>query len=274
MGRLIKSIVSFRENPEDPSRIIGASGRQDEIGVAERELAAMQRDLYASLQQKTRLAALGTAVARIQHDLRNILSNAQLASDKLSELDDPVVKRLAPRLVGSIDRAVSLATRTLRYGRAAERPPERSNVALEPLIDEAIEAGLAPISGTIETETHVDKGLCAYVDGEQMFRIILNLVRNGGEAIALTGKSGTIRVNAVRQRGQTIIDVCDTGPGVPPALREKLFQPFSGANKNGSGLGLAIARELARAHGGDVTLFASSGEGTVFRVTLPDVGDN
>jgi signal transduction histidine kinase len=242
--------------------------------MAERELATMQRDLYNSLQQKTRLAALGAAVARIQHDLRNILANAQLASDKLSQLDDPAVKRLAPRLVGSIDRAVSLATRTLRYGRAAEPAPERRTVALDALIAEAVEAAIEPVSGAIETTTHIDAGLAAYVDSEQLFRIILNLVRNGAEAIALTGQGGTIRVNAVRQRGVTVIDVCDTGPGIPPTLREKLFQPFSGANKSGSGLGLAIARELARAHGGDVTLFATSNEGTVFRVTLPDPGDN
>ena len=113
-----------------PTRIISASARKDEIGIAERELAAMQRDLYGFLQQKTRLAALGAAVARIQHDLRNILSNAQLASDRLARCDDPVVKRLAPRLVASIDRAVSLATNTLRYGRAEERPPKRKHSAL------------------------------------------------------------------------------------------------------------------------------------------------
>ena len=107
----------FRDASSPPS------SRQDEIGVAERELASMQRDLYGSLQQKTRLAALGAAVARIQHDLRNILANAKLASDRLSTIEDPVVKRLTPRLVASLDRAVALATQTLRYGRADERPP-------------------------------------------------------------------------------------------------------------------------------------------------------
>jgi signal transduction histidine kinase len=137
-----------------------------------------------------------------------------------------------------------------------------------------VEAGLAPVGGSIDSATQIDAGLSAYVDSEQVFRIILNLVRNGAEAMALTGRSGAIRINALRQRGATIIDVCDTGPGIPAHLRDKLFQPFAGAGKGGSGLGLAIARELARAHGGDVTLFATSGEGTVFRVTLPDPGDD
>src|ERR1041384_202456 len=125
MRRITGAMVSFRDHPEDPARIVSAGARKDEIGIAERELAAMQRDLYGFLQQKTRLAALGAAVARIQHDLRNILSTAQLASDHLSSVEDPVVKRLAPRLVASIDRAVSLATSTLRYGRAEEQPPKR-----------------------------------------------------------------------------------------------------------------------------------------------------
>jgi signal transduction histidine kinase len=272
MARFTRAMVTFRENPEDPAHIVAASNRKDEIGVAERELAAMQRDLYASLQQKNRLAALGAAMARIQHDLRNILSNAQLASDRLAALDDPMVKRLAPRLVSSIDRAVALATRTLRYGRAAEPAPERRALPLAPLIEEAVEAALAPLNSSVDTIIRVDAGLHAEADSEQLFRIVLNLIRNAAEAIGQA--EGQIQVNALRQGAVTIIDVCDTGPGIPANAREKLFKPFATVSKGGSGLGLAIARELARAHGGDVTLFATSGQGTVFRVTIPDISEN
>ncbi len=275
MARLTGAMVAFRENPEDASRIIAPSNRRDEIGVAERELATMQRDLYNSLQQKTRLAALGAAIARIQHDLRNMLSNAQLASDRLAALDDPMVKRLAPRLVTAIDHAVALATRTLQYGRTAEPTPERRPLALAPLIEEATEAALAPMNSGAKAYTNIDARLFVNADSEQLFRIILNLVRNAAEAIArCQGRDGVVQVDARRQGAATVIDITDNGPGVPAAIRDSLFKPFSTQNKDGSGLGLAIARELARAHGGDVTLHSTSDKGSVFRVTIPDVRES
>ncbi|MEI9990756.1 MAG: HAMP domain-containing sensor histidine kinase [Rhizomicrobium sp.] len=273
MRRVTEAMVAFRENPEDPARIVSASARQDEIGIAERELAAMQRDLYGFLRQKTRLAALGQAVARIQHDLRNILANAQLASDRLSAVDDPVVKKLAPRLVASLDRAVSLATNTLRYGRADERPPQRKFVALAPLVaeaaDAAIEARIAPIE--IALDCRIDAALEVDADGEQLYRLVLNLIRNAVEALVAQGCPGRICVTAQRLGQRVAIEIADSGPGIPPNLHGRLFQPFaSTARAGGSGLGLAIARDLARAHGGDIVLVSTNESGTVFRVEIPD----
>ena len=274
MRRITEAMVSFHDNPEDPARIIQASARQDEIGIAERELAAMQRDLYGFLQQKTRLAALGAAMARIQHDLRNILANAQLASDRLSTVDDPVVKKLAPRLVASIDRAVSLATNTLRYGRADERPPQRKFLCLAPLICEAaesaIEARIAPID--IVLDTQMTDELQVDADAEQLYRMVLNLVRNAVEALVERGTAGgTIAIKAERNGQRVAIEIADNGPGIPPSLHARLFQPFAtAARSGGSGLGLAIARDLARAHGGDIVLVKTGDGGTTFRLDLPD----
>jgi signal transduction histidine kinase len=268
MGRITRSMIEFRGNPEDSSRIMEPSNRRDEIGLAERELAAMQRDLYGSLQQKTRLAALGAAVARIQHDLRNILSSAQLASDRLAAIDDPVVKRLAPRLVSSIDRAVSLATATLRYGRAEERAPERKRVALKPLIDEAGEAARGA-NTNIVLRDEIDSALRIDADPEQLFRMVLNLMRNAVEALAEHG--GEITASASRDGHKVAIDIADSGPGIPQAVRDRLFQPFaSAARSGGSGLGLAIARDLARAHGGDISLVSTGPSGTRLRIVIPD----
>ena len=273
MRRITRAMVSFHDNPEDPSRIISASARKDEIGRAERELAAMQRDLYGFLQQKTRLAALGAAIARIQHDLRNILSTAQLASDHLATVQDPVVKRLAPRLVASIDRAVSLATNTLRYGRADERPPKRTNLKLAPLVSEAadaaIDARIAPVCITFDNQ--IDANLNVDADPEQIYRILLNLIRNSVEALVERGAEGWIRVTASRHGQRMRIEVIDNGPGIPSGLQSRLFQPFATtARSGGSGLGLAIARDLARAHGGDIVLVATSDQGTVLRIDIPD----
>jgi signal transduction histidine kinase len=273
MRRVTEAMVSFRENPENPAHIIQASARGDEIGIAERELAAMQRDLYGFLQQKNRLAALGQAVARIQHDLRNVLANAQLASDRLSAVEDPVVKKLAPRLVSAIDRAVSLATNTLRYGRADERAPQRHPLPLAPLVaeaaDAAIEARIAPVD--IGFDNRIDASIEVDADAEQLYRLVLNLVRNAVEALVEQGAPGRICATAARVGQRVVLEIGDTGPGIPEALRARLFQPFATATRaGGSGLGLAIARDLARAHGGDISLVSSGASGTLFRVEIPD----
>ncbi|MBV8800455.1 MAG: HAMP domain-containing histidine kinase [Alphaproteobacteria bacterium] len=272
MGRITRAMTAFRENPEDASRIIAPSARRDEIGIAERELATMQRDIYGSLQQRGRLAALGMAVAKIQHDLRNILASAQLASDRLAASEDPVVKRLAPRLISAIDHAVALATNTLRYGRAEEHAPERRRVTLKPLVEDAGEAALAERAGegALSLIDEVPAELQVDADPEQLFRIVLNLVRNAEQAV--NGKAaGEIRVSASRNGKRVLIHVADNGPGVPEKVRDRLFQPFAGsARSGGSGLGLVISRELARAHGGDISLIATGPQGTTFRVEIPD----
>lgn len=271
MRQITHAMVRFRDNPEDASRIVAASARQDEIGIAENELAAMQRDIYGSLQQRSRLAALGTAVAKIQHDLRNILSSAQLASDQLAKSADPSVQRLAPRLVSSIDHAVALATNTLRYGRADEHPPQRRFIRLKPIVEEAREAALEG-KYAVRFEDAVDDAFEIDADAAQLFRILLNILRNAGEA--LSEKGGEISVCATRANGKACIDIADNGPGIPAAINARLFQPFAGsARAGGSGLGLAIARDLARAHGGDVLLVKNDSRGTQFRVTIPDRGE-
>jgi signal transduction histidine kinase len=269
MSNITRAMIAFRENPEDPGRIVHASTRKDEIGIAERELQGMQRDLYNFLQQKTRLAALGSAIARIQHDLRNILANAQLASDRLTTIEDPVVKRLTPRLVTSLDRAISLATATLRYGRADERAPERRKIALKPLIEEAGESVVASTGDRVRFRNGIDPELLVDADSEQLYRMILNLLRNAAEALGSVG--GDIRVSAEHANGAVTLDIYDTGPGIPDAVRDKLFLPFAGsARAGGSGLGLAIARDLARLHGGDIVLVATGSGGTHFRISIPD----
>ncbi len=272
MRRVTQAMVVFRENPEDASRILPASHRAGEIGLAEKELAAMQRELYGFLRQRARLAALGSAAARIQHDLRNILASAQLASDRLAASDDPVVKRLTPSLVVSIDRAIALATNMLKFGRSEEPPPQRTAVALRDLVEETAQAALEAVPSTgIRFDDRVDAGLAVAADREQLFRVMLNLIRNAVEALSIHGAGGVIAVSAARAGEAVEIDIADDGPGIPEAILDKLFQPFvSAARVGGTGLGLAIARYLARGHGGELTLVSTGARGTVFRVVIPD----
>jgi len=230
----------------------------------------MQTELRQALQQREHLAALGTAVAKIQHDLRNILASAQLASDRLSSSNDPTVKALAPRLIKSIDRAIALTTNTLKYGRAHEAPPQRTRQFLLPLAEEAMHAAFAAGDGNVAWRNEFDPHLPVDADPEQMLRILINLGRNAVQA--LEGRPGAaVTVSAQRANGALAIDVSDNGSGIPEESLKHLFEPFARKGRSGgTGLGLAIARELARGHGGDVTLLRTGPEGTTFRITIPD----
>ena len=263
MRRITASMVEFREDPEDASRVIAASRRRDEIGVAERELAVLQSTVRQALGQRARLAALGTAVTKINHDLRNILATARLVTDGLTASAAPEVRRVAPRLLDAIDRAVALCTRTLDFSREDTPPLARSRFPLAPLIDE-IGPGLAVSEHDLAIEDEIPADLVVEADRDQLYRVLLNLARN-----ALEAGARRVRVSARRAAGTIAVEVADDGPGLPPKARENLFRPFFGsARPGGSGLGLAIARELARAHGGDLALVSSAGSGTVFRLTL------
>ena len=268
MRRLTRRMIRFREAPEDASRIVEPSARADELGVAERELAVMQQALHDTLTQRRHLAALGAAVAKIQHDLRGVLSTALVVSDRLESSADPEVQRVTPTLVASIDRAVKLASETLHYvGR--DQPPRRpERIALAEAVEEAGQ-GLA--NGAL-LDAAIPSALQVYADRDQLYRILNNLLRNAAEAGATR-----IRVTAapVPPEGHAdepaaALEVSDDGPGLAPRAQEKLFQPFEGsARAGGTGLGLAIARELAHSNGGELTLVATGAEGTRFRLTLP-----
>src|SRR6202042_2463441 len=183
MRRVTANMTAFRADPEDPDRVIAPSGRVDEIGIAERELAGMQRDLASMLQQKTRLAALGLAVSKINHDLRNLLASAQLFSDRLVKLPDPQVQRFAPKLMQALERAIAFCQATLSYGRAQEPAPDRRTVMLRDLVDEVRDTiGLSPES-TIGWVTAVERGLTVDADREQLLRVLVNLARNARQAL-------------------------------------------------------------------------------------------
>ncbi len=272
VARLTWNMVRFRENPEDASRVIQASGRSDEIGVAEEELGAMQNELIAMLRQKSRLAALGLAVSKINHDLRNMLSSTQLISDRLSTSADPTVQKFLPKLITSLDRAISLCAETLRYGRAEEAPPQRHRFLLKPLFDEVGDSLGLPAHGRIKWIVEMDDALEIDADRSQTYRILTNLARNAMQVLDSSPDlpRPEIRVTARQEDDHVLISVCDNGPGVPPRARAALFQAFQGSVRaGGTGLGLAISAELARAHGGEIWL-DDSVPGTTFRVRFPN----
>lgn len=273
MRRLALAMSSFREEPENPTRAIIPSGRADEIGEAEAALAEMQAQVRQALSQKARLAALGEAVAKINHDLRNVLTNAQLVSDRLAQSEDPQVRAQGERLVRAIDRGVRLAQEVLAFGRAEERAPAAEPIALLGLLEEAFLDAASAASAPMGVDLQVGEHARVVGDEEFLHRVFVNLMRNA--VIAIAGQEGrnapgTITVEAQARDGYLAVSVADDGPGIPPRALERLFQPFAtSASPNGAGLGLAIARELARAQGGDVDLVSTGAAGTVFEVRLP-----
>jgi signal transduction histidine kinase len=276
LKRLTSNMLRFSEDPEDASRLMPLTGRMDEIGVAERELASMQRQLSGLLAQKTRLAQLGLAVSKINHDLRNMLANAQLISDRLVDLPDPTVQRFVPKLIATLDRAITFCNASLKFGRVTEEEPRRELMLLKPLVEEVGDSQGLSREGSIAFIADMDASLRIDADHEHLFRVLSNLVRNAMQAIeSIENKTdGEIRVAAHREGRKVIIDVTDNGTGIPQRARENLFKAFQGSTKKGgTGLGLVIAAELVQAHGGTLTLVDGTGSAH-FRIELPDRSAN
>ncbi len=275
MVRPIRNVVghmkSYGEAPEDARRVIEPSTNITELREAEEALHDLQTQLTGALKQKDRLAQLGGAVARISHDLRNILTTAQLFADRMEMSQDPGVKRAAPKLVNSISRAVNLCESTLTFGKAEEPAPALTRFALADIVSDVLDSErLASGDYDISFGADVPTGLTLRADPEQLYRVLSNLVRNARQALTASGKPGEISIQAEETDDEWIIQVADNGPGLPNRAQETLFQPFAGTSrKGGSGLGLAIAAELVRGHGGKLVLERTGPDGTVFAIHLP-----
>lgn len=269
MRRIADNMLHFAERPEDATRIIVPSKRGDEMGTAERELAAMQTELAALLIQKTRLAQLGLAVAKISHDLRNMLSSAQLMSDRLTAVPDPTVQRFAPKLIASLDRAIAFCNDTIRFGRAEEASPRRERIAVAPLARDVAD-GLGLPREMLDWRVDLTPGLEIDADRDQLYRVLNNIARNAVQVLEQQPMGGAIVLTGRREGAAVTLVISDDGPGLPPRARANLFQAFQGAvRKGGTGLGLAIASELVAAHGGTLRLLESE-KGASFEIRIPD----
>lgn len=264
MRRLTQRMVGF--HPEAPATDVPTKPRTDELGLAEMQLTAMQDELRYSFRQQARLAALGSGVSKLGHDLRNILSSVQVLSDRLADSTDPEVRRTTPRLVRAVDRAVSLTQATLDF--ATERPAVKPvRFPLADLIQEIAQDQVVIGEDGFRLASTLQPSFAVDADRNQLYRVLGNLIRNARLAGARLSEIGA----ALGPAGISIT-VKDDGPGIPNAVRPRLFQPFNTGRPGGTGLGLAIARDLVEAHGGQLRLVESGPEGTIFRIDLPFTG--
>ena len=277
--RLTNNILAFSESEQKHALVIEPSGRRDEIGRAEKALAGMQLALADELRQRKRLAELGMAVARINHDLRNMLSAAQLISDRIASIPDPLAQRLAPRLVGTLDRAIAFCQATLAYGAGHEREADPKLIDLRAIVRQVVETAEAEKPGEVAFAIDIPPKFEIFADPDHVTRIVENLALNARKALAaadMAGRAPAIRFAAIRDEMTALIEVSDNGPGIPEAMRERIFLPFhSSASAGGSGLGLAIAADLVERNGGVIALARTKDRdfygGARFIIRLPAV---
>jgi len=264
--KITDNMIAFRRAPEDLTSRFEPENRADEIGVVMRELAKMQDEIRKALNQKNHLTKLGGAISNINHDLRNMLSSAQLVSDHLSTIDNPVVQQLAPRFVKAIDRAIRLCENTLQYGGSEVEDLHVVTFNLHNLVDDvSTSLGLLD-NDNIKLDNKVALEQKLKADNDQIFRVLMNICRNAVQAI---GESGNINVESSISDDQITIDISDDALGIPEKIKENLFQPFKSGSRGGAGLGMAISREIITAHAGTLDLLKSDAEGSIFRIILP-----
>lgn len=267
LRRLSLAMLRFRDAPQDSQQIIQPTARRDEVGAAERALCDMQVRLRDALRQQARLAAVGQGVAKISHDLKGLLTTALLESDRLEQTAaDPDVRALTQGLVRALERAVGLASSTLRFATAGVPEPQCMRILLHPLIDDVVYRGADPEPGMPRVDIRISDDLAVWADPQMTLRCLDNLLRNARQAGA-----GHVEICASRSSDDLVtVSVRDDGPGLPPKARQNLFVPFSGsARSGGTGLGLPIAREMAESQGGHLHLEISDSTGTCFVLSLP-----
>lgn len=266
--RLADGLSAFREDPRKRLNPVKPNYRQDEIGQLEREFVDMKDGVRAALGQQERLATLGMAMAKINHDLRNVLTSTQLISDRLADDKDERISAMGKRLVRAVDRGVKLCEATLSFSQSAQERPQVRALRLASLVGEAAGDCMAE-EGKVDFVNAIDTNIQVLADPDHTYRLFHNLLRNAVQAMAGCTEK-TLTVNTHIDDDKVSIYVSDTGSGIPKNVQENLFKAFTtGANKGGTGLGLTISRELARAQGGDLRLERTGADGTVFVVKLP-----
>lgn len=276
---LTRQMRAFELNPEASKPRARLSNRRDEIGAAEQGLIKLETSIQSLLLERKRLAGLGAGVSKISHDLRNILASAQLMSDRLAKSDDPRVRKLSPRLISSLDRAIALSNETVTYAKMGPDALKPERLDLHNLVAEVMDD---TASRHIAATNAVAEDFSVIGDRTHLYRAIFNIVKNASDALAPPdadqaedgAASRSITVTATAANRFVNIDIIDNGPGLPEAARNHLLDPFKGSSRpGGSGLGIAIAHEIMRAHGGGLRLVKSDESGSVFRLVLPGDSD-
>jgi signal transduction histidine kinase len=228
--------------------------------------------------EEEKLAAIGTATARILHQIKNPLQTIVLHADILQ--DERIVseqhqrREVCEAIVGESERLVAMLDELSVYASGARRTLNRRPVRLDELVRqvadvearEAAETGMAVDARDLAEAT---------VNGDAYYlrQVFENLVRNAREAMDGQAEAPRLAVAVARRGGDAEVRVSDNGPGIAPENLQRVFQPFVSTEGKGMGLGLAICREIVEGHGGRLEVDSTLGQGTTFTVTLPLYSD-
>lgn len=236
-------------------------------------IVALLRRTYRQRVEEEKLAAMGTATARILHQIKNPLQTIVLHADLLQDegiVGDPVSRReVCEAIVGESQRLVAMLNELSVYASGARRALARDPLPLHELVrhvarQEEREAGEHHLR-VEASEIHP-----AVVLGDHYYlrQAIENLVRNACEA--MDGQPGSrLRLGVERSGPMAAVRVEDNGPGIPPERLDGIFQPFVSSKGKGMGLGLSICKEIVEGHGGRIEVQSEPGTGTIFTLLLP-----
>jgi PAS domain S-box-containing protein len=245
-------------------------GRIMQFVSVERDITH-ETELRDQLIHAERLAAAGQLVSGVAHELNNPLQSVvgftELALD--SE-DRPAARNDLERVLAEANRAARIVRNLLAFVRRSSA--ERITLNLNEVVQSAIALRAYEFSvANIAVETSYAPDLPQVsVDPEEIQQVLLNLLLNAEHAVKSTGRGGQLRIRTLRDGDGLAVEVEDNGPGVPPGVAGRIFEPFFSTKEvgQGTGLGLSIAIGIAKAHGGSLVL-ASNGTGACFRLTLP-----
>jgi len=232
-----------------------------------------RRRLQSQLVQSEKMSAIGQLIAGVAHDLNNPLASVVGFADLLAEAEDAPARLREPLQVirDEADRAAGIVRNLLSFARQQER--QRRPTPLRRLLSSTV--GLLRnqlMAQGVEVGLELDLDLPEpTVDPSQVQQVFVNLISNAAQAIASTGRPGTVTIRGRRREDRITLEVIDDGPGMPPEVAARVFEPFytTKPEGQGTGLGLSISQGIIKEHGGRIFVTTSPGAGATFTVELP-----
>ncbi len=231
-----------------------------------------ERDMRVRMMEADRLAAIGELVAGVAHEVNNPLTSISAFAQIVlrDESLTPSQRESVEVIRSETMRATQVVKDLLAFSRRSE--PQWEPVNLNTILTRTLRLrGYQMTSNKISVESDFDTDLPTVIgDGRQLQQVCLNLVINAVQAMTPLG-GGTLRLMTRRDDGKVVIDVQDTGPGIPASVKPRIFEPFFTTKDEGegTGLGLSVSYGIIAAHGGTIGVADTSPQGTTMRITIP-----